>query len=473
MYERSAFPLPLVAWERYMWKDDRIRYPMTFVIRLEVSGELRRDVFLEALKTALERHPLLKCRIARVGWRGWCWVPSEAVNSLVDWSDATSNMNSNIEGDVPLPLPLGEFIDLKCEAGLRVWVRATTDRAVLTFQFHHAATDGLGAIQFLGDLLAAYGRATVLPGDEVPEFGPLDIASLKTRGDQGPGRVESWRQRFADLKLFVDEAWHLFARQPKPLATRVRPDGQRDIEFPSLLTRRLIRHEATRLREFAIKLGVSPNDLYLREMFLTLHDWNRERGLRKSKDWLRIGMPVSMRTEQHDGLPAANVLSMFFVARQLGERVDVDELLKGLHQQTNRIVNSRLGWYFATGVNWSARIPGALDFAVWERHCLATVILANVGDIRRQMTARFPLQRGRLVAGNIILESFEGAAPVRPRTHAGVSLGTYAGELIINLHPDVWHLSRADADELIDRFVDRLRDVANSAAQQLRFQNSL
>ena len=455
MNEKCVFPLPLVAWERYMWKDDRTRYPMTFVIRLEISGELQREAFLRAMKTSLERHPLLKSRIASVGWRGWCWLSSEGDEPLLDWADASS--------DAAVRLPLGEFIDLTREVGLRVWVRATIKRARLTFQFHHAATDGLGAIQFLGDLLAAYGRATVLPGDEVPEFGPLEISNLRTRGDHGPGRVESWRQRFADLKLFVEEAWHLFARQPKPLAVRTLSDAERDLGFPALLTRRLNRHEATRLREFASRRGVSPNDLYLREMFLTLHDWNRERSSWHPSHWLRIGMPVSMRTEQHDGLPAANVLSMFFVARQLGERIDVDELLKDLHQQTDRIVNCRLGWYLATGVNWSARIPGALSFAASERHCLATVILANVGDIRRQMSAHFPLQRGKIVAGNIVLESFEGAAPVRPHTHAGVSLGTYAGELIVNLHPDVWHLSQADADELLDRFVNRLRAVAGQS----------
>ncbi len=456
MQSKSVFPLPLVPWEHYMWKDDRPRYPMTFVIRLEVSGELQREPFLSALRTALDRHPLLKSRIIRVGWRGWCWLPSEADEPLVDWTDADTNSNA----DARLILPLGEFIDLTREVGLRVWARAAFEQARLTFQFHHAATDGLGAIQFLGDLLAAYGRATVLPGEEVPEFGPLEISRLRTRGDHGPARVESWRQRFADLKLFVEEAWHLFARQPKPLAVRTLSDAERSIEFPSLLTRRLNRHEAAQLREFASKRGVSPNDLYLREMFLTLHDWNRERSSWRPSHWLRIGMPVSMRTEQHDGLPAANVLSMFFVARQLGDRIDTDELLKDLHQQTDRIVNRRLGWYFATGVNWSARIPGALNFSVSERHCLATVILANVGDIRRQMSARFPLQRGKIVAGNIVLESFEGAAPVRPQTHAGVSLGTYAGELIVNLHPDAWHLSRADADELLDRFVNRLRAVA-------------
>jgi hypothetical protein len=312
----------------------------------------------------------------------------------------------------------------------------------------------------LGDVLATYGQATVSPGEEAPELRPLETSLLRTRHDHGAARIESWRQRFADLKLFVAEAWHLFARQPKPLAVRTLSDEDRDIGFPALLTRRLNRHETIRLREFASRLGVSPNDLYLREMFLTLHDWNRERSSWQPGHWLRIGMPVSMRTEQHDRLPAANVLSMFFVARQLNERFDTDELLKDLHRQTDQIVNHRLGWYFATGVNWSARIPGALNFSVSERHCLATVILANVGDIRRQMSARFPLQRGKIVAGNIVLESFEGAAPVRPQTHAGVSLGTYAGELIVNLHPDVWHLPQADADELLDRFVNRLRAVA-------------
>ena len=455
MEDYRVFPLPLTAWERCMMRDDRPRYPMTFVISLEVSGTLQRVALEDSLKSTLQRHPLLRSRVVRTRFGRWCWVLMDGDSSPIDWAEA----------DVPLR-PAREFMDLTQEPGLRVWVREGIERSRLTFQFHHAATDGLGGTQFLGDLLAAYGQATALPGEEVPVLQPVDPARLRLRGDFGSRHLGTWRQRLADIALFLQEVWQLLARPTQPLAGHDRTDVEREIAFPAMLTRRLNRQETIALREVATKKQVSPNDLYLREMFLTLQDWNRSHGVNQPDHWLRVGMPMSMRTERHDAMSSANVMSVYFLARRFRAPMDAEKLLRDLHRQTDHIVNHRLGWFFTTAIEWASRIPGAMNVAFSDHRCVATATLANVGDIRRQMSARFPRKRGKLVVGNLVLEGFEGAGPVRPQTLAAISLGNYTGELIVNLHPDVWRWSNADANEFLDQFVSRLRAVTGGGSRE-------
>ena len=37
------------------------------------------------------------------------------------------------------------------------------------------------------------------------------------------------------------------------------------------------------------------------------------------------------------------------------------------------------------------------------KSCLSTAVLANIGDIRRRFSGRFPLSDGRWVAGNVLV----------------------------------------------------------------------
>ncbi len=54
------------------------------------------------------------------------------------------------------------------------------------------------------------------------------------------------------------------------------------------------------------------------------------------------------------------------------------------------------------------------------------------------------------MAGNVTLEALLGAAPVRPGTRLAVSLGTYAGNLLININCDSTVFSAADAERFVD-----------------------
>jgi hypothetical protein len=147
-----VFPLPLTPFERYYLSDDSRRYPTTFPVELRFSGRLSREPFLLAIDQAVQRHPLLGAIVSYSGLTPK-WVSGPHEPAWVDWA----------ETDAPITHPLGEFIDLTVERGLRVWVRANDESARVLFQIHHSCCDGLAATQFVDDVLVFYASAVGNP----------------------------------------------------------------------------------------------------------------------------------------------------------------------------------------------------------------------------------------------------------------------------------------------------------------------
>ncbi|HEX6986277.1 MAG TPA: hypothetical protein VF170_12925, partial [Planctomycetaceae bacterium] len=138
--------LPFAAFEAYMRADDAPAHPMTALFEATYSGRLDRDRLGRALSLTLREHPLLRATIDRAARRPR-WRISE---------DATPHF-CYAEDDVPLRFPGdAEFIDLRRETGLRVWVRQGQAGGRIVFQFHHACTDGVGVTHFVLDVLRAY-----------------------------------------------------------------------------------------------------------------------------------------------------------------------------------------------------------------------------------------------------------------------------------------------------------------------------
>ena len=145
---RDLFPLPLSPFEPYMALDDTDAYPMTFVLLIKLKGNLLREPFQHAVHIALKRHPLLASRICHIPGKGTCWVPVATAAPQLFWGNSQLSQHFALR-----EAAVWERIDLAREIGLRISVDADSDRADVLFGFHHACTDGIGAVQFIGDLL--------------------------------------------------------------------------------------------------------------------------------------------------------------------------------------------------------------------------------------------------------------------------------------------------------------------------------
>lgn len=450
----ALFPLPLTTFEKYMLLDDRPDYPMTFAFQLRLSGEIRRSAFESSFEEVLARHPLL-CVLADRSMRsGLGWRLAEGLRPTVDWDALGASIGS----------PHGERIDLNSEAGLRVWVRQGDGAAEVTLQFHHACCDGIGALRFIGDLLAAYGMRTA-SADRCPTSRPCDPTSLVRRGEHAaetPERRNLARAVWASVRDGV--RW--LRRRPAILcpSAAVSRDNSAPIPFPGTCQHTFDRSETSRIREAAAREDATLNDLLLRDMFQTLQQWRERQTSESARRWLRIAIPVNLKAGDNDRTSAANGVSYTFLTRHGRQCADARELLTGIRQETDAATRRRRSLLFLGAFRLMERIPGAIPLYAGANRCFATAVLSNLGDVSWHFGARFPCESGKIVAGNLILDDIFAAPPVRPNTRAAFMIGRYGGQLWVCLRCDPRVFTADDARRLLSLYVDRLKTTMNCPA---------
>ena len=441
----NLFPLPLTAWELYMLLDDRPAYPMTSVIDVRLSGRLDEEAFRAAVDDVLKRHPLLACRIQRHRLRMPCWIPAPELQPKLDWASAGT----------PKVCPDGVRIDLRRELGWRIWVRQDEQEATITIQLHHSVCDGVAILEVIGDLLAAYG-VRVADGEHKPRLAPIDPAKLRLRNqfNRTPAPSDTpwadfWNKRWHSLN------WLLFA--PKP----VLPPPERPVspaappELPGSIVHVLSKAEWKAFRRAADRHEVSPNELLVRDLYLTLDRWNCQ----QNPDWrgrLRITIPVSLRELEHEGMPAANLVTHAFLTRKRREYRDSSGLLASVHWGTERIMRQKRGLLFLNGIElirWAPLMKPLLDGG----RCFSSSVLTNLGNPVRRFTAQFPYESGRAVVGDLRLLSIVGAPPIRPKTRAVFGLTACCSELMIAARCDPYLFTPAESARLAAMFGDQIR----------------
>ncbi len=372
-------------------------------------------------------------------------MPAEGIEPTLDWDVLGAAIGS----------PRGERIDLSSEVGLRVWVRQGDGAAEVMLQFHHACCDGIGALRFIGHLLAAYGMRTASAGRQ-PVVHPCHPAGLVRRG-QFAAQAPTRESRAREVRGRGSVGWggqRSAILCPKgatsPITTAPPP-------YLEMHRHTFDRSETTRIHEAGTRRGVTVNDLLLRDMFQTLHQWNEGQGSGSAKHWLRIAVPVNLRTGDDDHMSAANGVSYIFLTRHESECADSHELLRSISRETNVVTRRRRALLLLRGFQAMERAPGTIPLYLGMNHCFATVVLSNLGGIRRQFAAHFPCESGKIVAGNVILDDIVGAPPVRDNTRAAFTIGRYGKRFWVCLRCDPRVFPADDAHGLLSSYVDRLQ----------------
>ena len=449
----TVFPLPLEAFEQYMLADDKTYQPMVLVRQLFLSGYLQQSAFESAIEKTIERHPLLRALVRSPRRHQLCWVTAGILEPRVDWAEIGR----------PLQTRMGEYLDLTSEVGLRVWIRQGLRSAIVTLQFHHACIDGTGAIQFITDLLAFYGRLTCSAEDPVPELLELQQGLLRQRARILPpvaresGSRVGWRQKVTKLFRFIK-------RKPSPLGP---PRGSTDSintcpPFPGIVSHTFTEEETQKLKWVAKQQGASLNDLLLRDLFLVINAWNSEHGREGIGRWLRIMMPVNLRTKEFSRLPAANVLSYGFLTRDCRECDEPALLLAGISRETREIKFGGSSMMFLKNITMIRKFWGGLKRISDPQKCYATVVLSNVGDVTTRLAGSLPSRNGRLVAGDVVLEAVRGCPPLRQNTRAVFHVMTYCGEMTVAARgwPELFGLE--ETRNLLHRFIHQLHQSLHS-----------
>lgn len=441
----DLFPLPLTAFEDYMLDDDRPDYPMTFFVKLHLTGHVDQRLFNIALQRVLDRHPLFQANVQTTSGRR-TWVLAEDRKPMLSWQDDKQ------------PITGCGFLDLAREVGLRLWVRETERGAAVLLQFHHACCDGVAAMQFIEDLLTAYAATNSATGQS-PAMRPIHLGRLSQRGRSKQGLLR--RLLTAPICLLASRGIAEFlVNRPAPLAV---PAGPRvactsDAGAPDIHTHRFTKHQLRNLRERSEQLGATVNDLLMRDLIEAVDEWNSLHGSQPSGRCIRISMPVNLRTGDDELLPAANHVAMVFVDRRPARYSKVWSLLDSIRLDTWFIKRFRLARVFVWLMTMLRACGLGLSHWIREDRCLATAVLSNLGV--RLDDLPLPYYKERILAGDATLERIEFTPPVRPLTHTALGVVTYAGELSISLHHDARSMSSEAAAGFLATFAARVSATA-------------
>jgi hypothetical protein len=432
--------LPLVPFEQYMLAEDTAEFPRSFFLELTFTGAADRAALARAWLAALERHPLLTASLSsnHRQWQLGGHAPPE-----IDFADETA----------PVTFPGAERIDLVREPGVRGWVRVGSERTRIVLQFHHSCCDGNGCIRFVAEWLTLYAQATS-PSRLDVELPALDPALLAGRGTFGLARA-TFREFLGHVRYMIVDSLHLLARRViviEPPAVPAAP-----ATLPGVETITLDPAEFAALRQLAKQAGVTLNDWFLGHLFPTILDWNTALGAPPTRGWVRVNVPTDLRRPEDQAMPAANVMSFTFIDRRPSDCRKGEALMISIARETRAIKERRLGLYFIAELALLAGIPWALRFVLRRQRAMATAVLSNVGDIGRAFSPSLPRENDKLVLGNLVLETFVGAPPLRPLTHVGVAMLTYAGRLQVAARCGRQGFGGGDARRFLDMYLARIR----------------
>ena len=436
-----TFPLYVPPIDWFFLIDDSPRYPMSFFLDLDFTGQLDQDLFQTALEEALARHPLLFCVVQLAKKDRLCWVPAPELATEADWGDA----------DAPLEFSGGGYIDIEQSTGLRIWVRQGADSARVTMQFHHAACDGTGAYRFVGDLLGCYMKRLPCCDGKV-ELGQFDPALLKVRRS----KMRSIRMHDSGLKKFrlaAAEAWKHIGTRVAPL--RPADSAPHEAVLPGMVKQEFPSEELARLRGVATGMGGTLNDLFLATMFRAAVKWNGDTTGRRK---IRILVPADTRDGQDFEIPACNMTACTFVTRSKDEIEDPERLMSLVIRDTLELKSGGPQSAFVNSIT-SAMEGTLLPKILKASGCLATGVFSNAGDPARRFTGRLPKTRGKIACDDFTLESITGVPPLREHTRSTLSSSIYGRKLTFSLRCDPYLIGPQGAGALLDQFCELLRET--------------
>ena len=441
--------LPFSAYEEYMVLDHSPAYPMYSGRLMHFSGRLDHEAVEKALNGVWERQPLLRSQAVRNG-RRLEWVPSEKRPEVI-WENADATSDAlNVSGFPPM-----RPIDLFQEPGCRVYV-VESEREnwmKIFFQFHHSVSDGLGEMQILGDFVTLYAIAAGLIPPETP-LRPLDFSKLPLTRRVGWTVSGYLRNLYHTVRMSIAL---LFGRCNPLIPYTPKPQTEQTGLSTFLQSLQLTQDETRQYLQKAQKLGVTVNDLLLRDFFRTIDQWRVQEKIDFPKGSTRVLVPMSIRGPQHEDLPSVNLVSYVFLDRNKREMAgDPQKLLKGIHRDMESIKHHDQKYVFVFDL-YVGRILGILSLSLKRQRCWSTGILSNLGRVM----GLAPVPRnedGTIQLGSSRLEFIDAFPPFRRQTMIAFSALTYANALRLCMHYDQNFLTPADAEIFLAAFYKNLNE---------------
>ncbi len=436
--------LATTAFEEHMLKDDRPSHPMVIVARFEFTGRPPVDALTTAFDAVVRQEPLLTARVDQPAWGRPRWMPGP-IPSLhhVSCSQPRGLQTVSVPRLDPQSGPLihAEIVDH--EGGWSI-----------VLAVHHAACDGLGLVAFMERwLLATVG----LEGRRRRASHEV-LACLRARGRIATTWNEFLRM-LPDLRVGIAGIRQFVSRRVVGLGGQAvaAPDNGDGPWRPTIVVTEVDPAVYSVVEARARAVDVMVNDVLAAAFLAAIVDAAQEAGHPATgNEWVRLSVPVSLRTKSDHLLPAANRVSMVFLDRQRDHCNDPLKLVTGVHAEMELIRSHGLGHIMPLSLELGRLMPGGLARTAKRPQTQATAVLSNLG----RCFHRSPLldSLGTLRIGESALEGWWVVPPVRPGTAFAVATHETGGRRTVAAHVDAAALEPAAASRILARFADRLRD---------------
>jgi hypothetical protein len=205
------------------------------------------------------------------------------------------------------------------------------------------------------------------------------------------------------------------------------------------------------------------NDLLATAVITVLGDLAERGPAALDRDgWIRLGVPMSLRTKSDHLLPAANRVSMVFLDRVPADRRDRAGLLRGVRDEMELIRSHQLGHIFPLTLRAFRRLPGGLPRHSARAETQTTAVFSNLG----RCFHRSPLldEEGGVRVGESRLEHWWIVPPIRPGTALAFATHETNGRRTLACRAAGSRFSAADLDGILASVAGLLRDAAHAVA---------
>lgn len=441
---------PLTPFEHFFAAEDKVEYPGVFFLRMTFGGTFDEERLTEAFYRTAARHPLMNAHLEG---------HARQRTSDLAWRVASDDYRPYIyfgAPGVPIKFPAGsgKHIDLSKETGVRLFVTQGDGKATLLLQLHHSCADGIGSVLFMEDVLGFYHMPAETPEEHYGRYvREVDPTILPRRGTYHLTEQDLAKRRKKDLRNWAG----FFTFVPKAIA--VNKAKQRNVDsdnapYPATSVVEFSEDEVKDIVASGKRLGGSVNDLALRDLFLSVDQWNREHHSKSQP--IRVGIPVNLRREADKAMPVSNVVSMYFMDRAPRDLSNEDALFKSIHDETTYLKEHNMALAFVRFFSLAGRAKHLVSLVTDAPlpKCGNTTSLSNLGLVLKD--TRLPRDGARVAFDGITLERVELLPPIRRGTHGTFGMATYNNKMAVTFHFDAKNISQADADRLTALYKNRI-----------------
>jgi NRPS condensation-like uncharacterized protein len=407
----------LTPFEQYMVDDDSVDFPMNFTAVWSCEGSVDLDRLQQSLDDVLRNHPLLTSRLENA-----MWVSSNN-RVVIQQMDCCRDESKKVE------LASGRVVPLKVQL-----VRCSSGCSEIHMTFHHASCDGIGAMEFCGDVFREYAKACSgsTGHQNIPKRKKVGASTLLgSRGVLERPVVEgvSWLDA---MRFFLGEArWFFLDR-----ATAIPCDGVvlDDTSKNELPTIQLTRGETNQLRRYAEIHGASLNELLMALLTGVIGNFCKAPG-QSRKSWVGMVQPVNMRPRLSQRMPAANGIGYAFYRRRIDECRCWEDLLPKLIDDSRAVVKYGLAGCFHDALAILQKIPSPLRQWFVRSMKPGTFVFSYLGDPRRRFAHSLAGEQESIDVGDFKIVNFSVAPPPRNGTEVAILASLFGQRLTLWMRP--------------------------------------